>query len=97
VTANLLAGVSFGWWVPKHNAHHTNPNHQHLDPDVGSTALAFTADQASAKPGLLRLLARSQGWLLVPRLVVEAAQRHSASEGGTWAARSLPTTRAWRP
>jgi fatty acid desaturase len=24
--ANLLVGISFGWWVPKHNAHHTNPN-----------------------------------------------------------------------
>ncbi|MFL6295757.1 MAG: fatty acid desaturase family protein, partial [Actinomycetes bacterium] len=34
VHANLLVGVSFDWWVDKHNAHHTNPNHEDLDPDI---------------------------------------------------------------
>ena len=24
--ANALIGLSFGWWVPKHNAHHAHPN-----------------------------------------------------------------------
>src|SRR4029453_15064051 len=47
--ANLGVGISFGWWVPKHNAHHTNPNHEDLDPDISITALAFTADQARAR------------------------------------------------
>ena len=46
VHANLLVGVSFDWWVDKHNAHHTNPNHEDLDPDISITALAFTPDQA---------------------------------------------------
>ena len=23
---NALIGLSFGWWVPKHNAHHAHPN-----------------------------------------------------------------------
>jgi hypothetical protein len=49
----LLVGISFGWWVPKHNAHHSNPNHQDLDPDISIAALAFTADQARAKAHLL--------------------------------------------
>ena len=49
--ANLLVGVSFGWWVGKHNRHHTNPNHEDLDPDIGIGALAFTAEQARGKPG----------------------------------------------
>ena len=45
--ANLLVGVSFDWWVGKHNRHHTNPNHEDLDPDdISITALAFTPDQA---------------------------------------------------
>jgi hypothetical protein len=74
--------VSFGWWVPKRHAHHPNPNRQDLDPDIGITALAFTADQASARHGLLRLLARSQGWLLFPLLLLEAAHLHSASAVG---------------
>ena len=80
VHANLLVGISFGWWVPKHNAHHTNPNHEDLDPDISITALAFTADQARAKHGLVRLLARHQGWLFFPLLELgEAAHLHLAS------------------
>ncbi|HXP14618.1 MAG TPA: fatty acid desaturase, partial [Actinomycetes bacterium] len=77
--ANLAVGISFGWWVPKHNAHHTNPNHEELDPDISITALAFTADQASAKHGLVRLVARYQAWLFFPLLLLEAAHLHLAS------------------
>jgi fatty acid desaturase len=77
--ANLLVGISFGWWVPKHNAHHSNPNHEELDPDISITALAFTADQASAKHGLVRLIARHQAWLFFPLLLLEAAHLHLAS------------------
>src|SRR5918996_3521306 len=77
--ANLLTGISFGWWVPKHNAHHSNPNHEDLDPDISITALAFTADQASSKHGLVRLIARHQGWLFFPLLLLEAAHLHLAS------------------
>jgi fatty acid desaturase len=77
--ANLGVGISFGWWVAKHNDHHTNPNHEDLDPDVSITALAFTADQASAKQGLVRLLARYQAWLFFPLLLLEAAHLHLAS------------------
>src|SRR5215204_6974900 len=63
VHANLLVGVSFDWWVAKHNRHHSNPNHEDLDPDISITALAFTPDQASSKHGLIRMIARYQGWL----------------------------------
>jgi fatty acid desaturase len=79
VHANLLTGISFGWWVPKHNAHHTNPNHEDLDPDISITALAFTTDQASSRHGLIRLLARYQAWLFFPLLLLEAAHLHLAS------------------
>jgi fatty acid desaturase len=77
--ANLLTGVSFDWWVGKHNRHHTNPNHEDLDPDISITALAFTADQASSKHGLVRLIARYQAWLFFPLLLLEAAHLHLAS------------------
>jgi fatty acid desaturase len=79
VHANLLVGVSFDWWVAKHNRHHSNPNHEELDPDISITALAFTPDQASSKHGLVRLIARYQGWLFFPLLLLEAAHLHTAS------------------
>jgi fatty acid desaturase len=79
VHANLLTGISFGWWVPKHNAHHSNPNHEDLDPDISITALAFTPDQATSKHGLVRLIARYQSWLFFPLLLLEAAHLHLAS------------------
>jgi fatty acid desaturase len=79
VHANLLVGVSFDWWVGKHNRHHSNPNHEDLDPDISITALAFTPDQARPKHGLVRLIARYQGWLFFPLLLLEAAHLHLAS------------------
>jgi fatty acid desaturase len=77
--ANLGVGVSFDWWVGKHNRHHSNPNHEDLDPDISITALAFTPGQASSKHGLVRLVARYQGWLFFPLLLLEAAHLHLAS------------------
>jgi fatty acid desaturase len=79
VHANLLVGVSFDWWVGKHNRHHSNPNHEDLDPDISITAVAFTADQASSRHGLIRMLARYQAWLFFPLLLLEAAHLHLAS------------------
>ena len=46
--ANLLTGMSFGWWVPKHNAHHAFPNQVNRDPDLGSGIVAFTLDPETA-------------------------------------------------
>ena len=79
VHANLLVGISFGWWVAKHNAHHTNPNHEDLDPDIDIPALAFTAGKARDKRGLARVVARYQAYLFFPLLLLEAAQLHVAS------------------
>jgi fatty acid desaturase len=79
VHANLLVGISFGWWVAKHNRHHTNPNHQDLDPDIDIPALAFTTGQARDKRGLARVVARYQAFLFFPLLLLEAAQLHVAS------------------
>jgi fatty acid desaturase len=90
--ANLLVGVSFEWWVAKHNRHHSNPNHQDLDPDISITALAFTDDQASSKHGLVRLIARYQAWLFFPLLLLEAAHLHLASVKATLQARGRANT-----
>jgi len=79
VHANLLVGISFGWWVGKHNRHHTNPNHEDLDPDIDIPTLAFTTGQARDKRGLARVVARYQAFLFFPLLLLEAAQLHVAS------------------
>jgi fatty acid desaturase len=79
VHANLLVGISFGWWVGKHDRHHSNPNHEDLDPDIGIVALAFTAGQVRGKRGLVRVVARYQAFLFFPLLLLEAAHLHTAS------------------
>jgi fatty acid desaturase len=76
--ANLLVGVSFGWWVPKHNRHHSNPTHDDLDPDIGIAALAFTTGQARHKRGPFQVIARYQAYLFFPLLLLEAAHLHVA-------------------
>jgi fatty acid desaturase len=77
--ANLLVGVSFGWWVGKHNRHHSNPNHEGRDPDINVGAVAFTHGQARARRGLARVLARYQAYLFFPMLLGEAGHLHAAS------------------
>ena len=90
--ANLLVGVSFGWWVGKHDRHHSNPNHEDLDPDIGIAALAFTARQARDKPGLLRVVARYQAFLFFPLLLLEAAHLHVASAKAIFRGRGRANT-----
>ena len=42
---NALTGLSFGWWVPKHNAHHAHPNEFGRDPDIGEAAAPPSPDR----------------------------------------------------
>jgi fatty acid desaturase len=79
VLGNLLIGVSYTWWVGKHNRHHSNPNHTDLDPDITIGVLAFTAAQASDKRGLVRAVVRFQAYLFFPLLLLEAGHLHAAS------------------
>jgi fatty acid desaturase len=76
---NLAIGLSYGWWVDKHNRHHAHPNHEGLDPDVAIGALAFSSEQARAKRGLTRFVVREQRYLFLPLLLLEAVQLHVAS------------------
>jgi fatty acid desaturase len=76
---NLAIGLSYGWWVDKHNRHHANPNQEDKDPDIDIGALAFTAGQARDKRGLTRFIARHQRYLFFPLLLLEAVQLHTSS------------------
>ena len=78
VTANLLLGMSQGWWVQKHNRHHANPNHVERDPDINNPAIAYTEEQALGRRGPLRLLARYQAFLFFPLLGLLAWSMHVA-------------------
>ncbi|NKQ58180.1 acyl-CoA desaturase [Amycolatopsis sp. K13G38] len=74
-----LVGLSFQWWVGKHNRHHANPNHEHDDPDLDIPLLAFTPEQASAKRGVLRWMAKYQAFLFFPLLLLEGLSLHLSS------------------
>jgi fatty acid desaturase len=76
---NLGIGLSYGWWVGKHNRHHAHPNQEDADPDIAVGALAFTAAQACASRGLARLVFRYQAYLFFPLLLLEAVNLHVAS------------------
>jgi fatty acid desaturase len=76
---NLGIGLSYGWWVDKHNRHHAHPNTEDADPDIAVGALAFTTAQARASRGLARLVFRYQAYLFFPLLLGEAVSLHVAS------------------
>jgi fatty acid desaturase len=76
---NLGIGLSFGWWVAKHNRHHANPNTEGADPDVMLRVLAMTPGQAASSRGLSRAVFRCQAVLFFPMLLGEAFSIHGAS------------------
>ncbi|HKT01098.1 MAG TPA: acyl-CoA desaturase [Rugosimonospora sp.] len=76
---NLAIGLSYGWWVDKHNRHHAHPNQDGKDPDLEVGALAFTPDQAATAGRLARLAYRHQAALFFPLLLLEAVSLHVAS------------------
>ncbi|MGI5194099.1 fatty acid desaturase family protein [Streptomyces sp. CA-288835] len=78
VHADLLIGLSYGWWISKHNRHHSHPNHVDRDPDIEDGAIAFTEDQARVRSGAYAWLARHQAWLFFPMLLLEGLALHVA-------------------
>ena len=77
--ANLLNGLSYGWWVDKHNAHHAHPNDLDEDPDVRAGALAFDSQHAAGRRGLRGWVTRHQAWLFFPMLLGESVNLHVSS------------------
>jgi fatty acid desaturase len=68
---NLFLGGSASWWIDKHNAHHGNPNHVDLDPDISLPVIAFSREQAVTKRGISRLMVKYQAFLFFPLLTFE--------------------------
>lgn len=79
VLGNAFGGLSYGWWMHKHNTHHGSPNEERRDPDIGDGVVAFTPEVAAGKRGAGAWVVRHQGWLFVPLLLLEGLNLHIAS------------------
>ncbi len=88
--ACLLMGLSFNWWMAKHNTHHAHPNRENTDPDIESNLLALTPAAADRREGLSAWLARRQGYFFVPLLLLEGLNLHVASLRMLFSARDVP-------
>jgi fatty acid desaturase len=63
ILANLFAGLSYGFWLRKHNKHHQRPNQIGEDPDIAIRVLSFTTESKMAKKGIERWFSDRQGYL----------------------------------
>ena len=75
---NALIGLSFGWWVPKHSAHHAHPNEIGRDPDIadGLVVLSSTNGDGGGGLSIASFLARWQAPLFFPLMVLRSGGLH---------------------
>jgi fatty acid desaturase len=71
VVGDLGVGLSYGWWIDKHNRHHAHPNQEGRDPDIAPGAFVFVASRGAARTGVARLRIRLQAYLFFPLLFLE--------------------------
>jgi fatty acid desaturase len=77
IVGNTLIGLSFGWWVPKHNAHHAHPNEMGRDPDIGEGSALPSSDVPGEGPGpVASWLARWQAPLFFPLMLLRSSGMH---------------------
>ncbi|MFG3697684.1 fatty acid desaturase family protein [Micromonospora sp. NPDC047620] len=90
VHGNLLTGISYGWWLDKHNRHHAHPNTEGKDPDITVAPLSFTTDQASRRRGVGALVTCYQAYLFFPLLLLEGLHLHANSVRAVLGPRRVP-------
>jgi len=76
---NLMIGLSYDWWVDKHNRHHRNPNQAELDPDIGTGAFVFSHEEAAKRGRVGKFAARWQAFFFFPLLALESLNLQVAS------------------
>ena len=97
VCANLLIGLSYGWWTDKHNRHHAHPNQVDRDPDIAGAGIAFTPAQAAARHSAVgRWIARHQAGLFFPMLMLEGLSLHGSSIRALFEHRAERNRAWWR-
>jgi len=79
IVGNLVAGLSYGWWMRKHSKHHANPNTIGKDEDIGTGALVFDVADVAARTGLVGWITARQGWLFFPMLTLEGLNLHASA------------------
>jgi len=79
VISGALTGLSYGWWIKKHNRHHSGPNQVDRDPDIDPGVFAFTPDDATARSGAAAAFTRRQGWWFFLLLPLEGLNLHVQS------------------
>jgi fatty acid desaturase len=75
----LLVGLSYGWWIDKHNRHHAHPNQEGKDPDIAPGVLVFAAPTGPARRGIPGLWLRLQAYIFFPLLLLEGLNLHVSS------------------
>jgi len=77
IVGNALIGLSFGWWVHKHNAHHAHPNEMGRDPDIAQGIPMASPDApGNGRRPLASWLARWQAPLFFPFLLLRSGGMH---------------------
>jgi fatty acid desaturase len=79
IHANLVNGVSYGWWVNHHNRHHSFPNNIDLDPDIGRRTAIFDMSQYASRTRWQKFVVRHQRTLFFVLLTLEAYKMHRTS------------------
>lgn len=72
ILANLFAGMSYGFWLNKHNRHHAKPNEMGSDPDLNLPVLSFTNEQVESRWWAEKILTRLQGKIFLFLLLFTA-------------------------
>jgi len=70
---NFLLGMSYAWWLEKHNTHHSHPNQIGMDPDIEIPFLTLTEIDGFERPGMVkRFCMKYQAFLFFPGLMAVA-------------------------
>jgi fatty acid desaturase len=67
---DLLIGMSFHWWVGKHNQHHSHPNEMDMDPDIAIPIICFSEDDALSRRHIERFITKYQAFFFFPLLLL---------------------------
>ncbi len=69
IGGDLCIGMSYAWWVDKHNTHHSHPNQIDMDPDIEIPFLEFTGREDLLSIGKFRqFLIKYQTLIFLPAL-----------------------------
>ncbi len=89
VLATFFVGISYSWWMNKHNRHHANPNKIGKDPDVEIDTVSFHEEDAASRTGVMAWFTRRQGYLFFPLLLLEGVNLHWTSIRSLFARRPV--------